>query len=325
MRALNDTQAHDSPRLAWVVALLAAAAVMLVPATALGEEEAVIACDPVNEECATTAVVEEPATGVSGEPAVAEQTAPPVQETPVAEQPTPTPRIAPASPEPALIIEEPADLPPVAVAEAPAPAPSPAAPAAPDTPDPAAAPLTAKRSAPAVAPKPDVAPSIPATPDAKPFADAVPAALLAEVSGASSEKAAVAASKRPLFDIGAFTKAPESAGRFVDGLAPAVDASGGESAALAAQAGLTVEEIFTSTAELIRPAVAEPRNLLEVLATYLVPGEGGSYTATLAALIQLAFVLVVWGLLRPRLVTSPLAEVRDSRAVGYRAVVFRPG
>jgi hypothetical protein len=336
MRAYEHSQTLNSPKLAWLVALLAAAAAMLVPATAFAEGEAAVACDPATEECATAVAVSEATTedltvgeattedltvGVSEQPVVFEE------ETPVPAE-APTPRIAPALEEPVLVVAEAADVPPVAVEAPPVSTPDPAAPAVPSTPDPAAAPFVASTSVPdgpVAVQKPDVAPATPAIPDyAKALADAVPAALAAEVATRAATSVAATA-KKPQFDIGAFTKTPESAGRFVDGLSGTVNAAGEQTAGLIGPASLTVEEVFTATTEWIRPAVAEPRNLLEVLATYLVPGEGGSYTATLAALIQLAFILVIWGLMRPRLVSSPIAGARSSRAAGYRAVVFRPG
>ncbi|MDH3226159.1 MAG: hypothetical protein OEM67_03610 [Thermoleophilia bacterium] len=328
MRALEDTRNLSSPKLVWLVAILAAAAVMLAPATAFGEEEAVVVCDPATEECVTAtavleAITEDPATGVSEEPVISEGPVI-IQETPAPVGP-PTPRIELAPEEPVLVVAEPVDVSPVAVEAPPVSPPDLAATAAPDTP---AAPFVASTSAPdkpAVVQKPDVAPAVTTIPDyAKPLADAVPAALVAKVATEAAKSVAVTP-KKPQFDIGAFTKTPDSAGRFVEGLGSTVNAAGEETAGLLGPASLTVEEVFTATTEWIRPAVAEPRNLLEVLATYLVPGEGGSYTATLAALIQLAFVLVIWGLLRPRSVSSPIAGVRSSRAAGYRAVVFRPG
>jgi hypothetical protein len=336
MRAFEHTQMQTPPKLAWLTALLAAAAVMLAPATAFGAEETAVACDPATQECAptTTVVVEEtttedPAAGVGEEPVLGEETPVLGEETPVLEEETlpvtpvvPTPRINPASEEPALALDEAADVPPVTAAPVVVSTPDPAAPAAPTTPDPAATPFVGLATPDLPAAKPDAAPIIPSIPDyAKPLADAVPAAVLAEVAPVAAKKV-VATAKKPQFDIGAFIKTPESAGRFLDGL-PTTSLAG-DSATLGV-AKLTVEEVFTATTEWIRPAVAEPRNLLEVLATYLVPGEGGSYTATLAALIQLAFVLVLWGLLRPRPVPGSIAELRSSRAVGYRAVVFRPG
>ncbi len=330
MRAFEETQTLTSPKLAWLVALLAAAAVMLAPSTAFGAEETAVACDPVTEECATaTAVVTEtteetPVTGVSEEPVVGEEVLPVVEEEvtpPVTE--VPTPRIELASVEPIVEVTPPVEI-AAAVPDVPVSTPNNAAPTAPTTPDSAAAPFSGIASAAdEVAAKPDAAPTPAAIPDyAKPLADAVPAAVLAEVAPEAVKKVAAVA-KQPQFDIGAFTKTPESAGRFLDGL-PAGLAGAGDTAENAL-AALTVQEVLGATTEWIRPAVAEPRNILEVLATYLVPGEGGSFTATLAALIQLAFVLVMWGLLRPRPVSSSIAALRSSRAVGYRAVVFRPG
>ena len=87
----------------------------------------------------------------------------------------------------------------------------------------------------------------------------------------------------------------------------------------------SLEDVFATPVDWAVPAAVAPATLLDVLATYFVPGNGGSYTATLAALIQLAFILGALSLLRPRHAAGPLRELRQSQPVGYRAVVFRPG
>jgi hypothetical protein len=68
-----------------------------------------------------------------------------------------------------------------------------------------------------------------------------------------------------------------------------------------------------------------PKSLFQAILTYVVPGDGGAYTATLAALLQLAVVLAVWLLLAPRPSSSPVPLLVASDSQGYRAVALRPG
>ena len=330
-------------------------------------EEAAATCNAETEECATvTAVPAEAATGATPTGAATTSTtsetpattppatpapAPPAQPTATVAPPltvTPPAPVTPAPANPAPVVPPPRVLPPVQDPVTPVATPDPVSPAAPaQTPPPAAntapdtpaaaptpaaspAPLSAATAPPdapapvaAAAPTPAAPPSLPdaVRPTA---ADAVPATLLDRVA---TDATSVAAKRKPQVDLGAFTKAPESAGRFVVGLDLDEPAAASEDAiaGLTETAATFTKEIFTTPVETAVPAVSVPRNLLEKLATYLVPGEGGSFTATLAALIQLAFILVVWGLLRPRSLFSPVAELRASSAVGYRAVALRPG
>jgi hypothetical protein len=317
MRAQTEKRLAPSTRLSWLVALLATAAVLTGATTAFGAgetAEGTAACNPESGtvECVVTTGVED------GE----------IVATPDGQTPTPAP-IVPATPAepvtpvvPTPRIETPDPVPVATVEDIVAPAdPAPLVPAAPDqTPRPDAplvadSPLSATTGDGSVtAAAPDQPPAVPGVPDAPTYSAAdAPPPLLPESGAADVAPVKLLAAKATL-DPAAFTKASaDGLGKFEQGLS------------VGSIEGMSLEEIFAPPVEWIAPVYHSPGNLLEVLATYFVPGDGGSYTATLAALLQIAFVLVAWLLVRPRPISSPMTELRSSRAVGYRAVVFRPG
>ena len=333
--------------------LLAAAALAMAPGAAfgVGEAEGAEGCDE-GQECTSVVAIpgivtpnaevtpdatpaatpaSTPTEGVSAEPPVAEST-PVVPATPV----VPEPRIdteVPAVPDtPPVVLEEPDPtvLDPV-VEQTPVGLPN--VPLAPDAaPGPPtgfvgnvadAAPVTvyAQPTAPATpaaasisAGRPDTLSLV--TPDAPPVADGDKTAALA----------ALLPPGKAAFDASAFTQAAAAAAftRTLVADSGTDTAEGTANAFILAETPL-VDELFSTSNEWIPAAVSASNDILEVLATYLIPGEGGSYTSTLGSLIQLVFILVAWMLIRPRPVSSALSPLRSSQRVGYRAVALRPG
>lgn len=65
--------------------------------------------------------------------------------------------------------------------------------------------------------------------------------------------------------------------------------------------------------------------LLEVLAAYVLPGTGAPTSIVILGLLQIATVLLVFALPRPRALMVALVPLVRRRRAGYRAVVLRPG
>lgn len=211
--------------------------------------------------------------------------------------------------------------------------PEPVAPSVPD--EPLADPATATQSSEAAAPPlsgevatspPPAAPDPIATPPPPAFtaapttgADAPPPSAPRLDAASDAVPGSAAAIPPPVVDFRLMAAGNGDAagvGKFEEGLAVPTVASSTPA----------FDEIFSSPVDWALPAaLAAPADILEFLAAYFVPGSGGSYTGTLAALIQLAFLVLALGLLRPPRAVTPVLELRRAQPAGYRAVVFRPG
>jgi hypothetical protein len=319
-----------------LLALVLALFALVLPATALGDEAATTFC---SADCAEEQFAAPPADDAAGdtgevyteypadEATAADETAasdPWAQSTPVTEPEEIAPPVLadPPPPEPVtpvvppvnvlpIVPVEPVATEPVAVVPL---TPAPATPVAPDVaPAPVALP-TFERIAPSVAPTPvpvgtadmitGVGPS--ALPDAAP--DLLAATALSE----------------------AIDAADPSQGLLNLSLSRADDLTGDPAGPLPSPAeldGTSLAQLLgapAATALPFAPGFA-PKSLFQAILTYVVPGDGGAYTATLAALLQLAVVLAVWLLLAPRPSSSPVPLLVASDSQGYRAVALRPG
>lgn len=293
------------------------------PATGLGDEGATTFCsvDCPEEEAAAPPADDPYADSYAADESAAtdpvsesttvtepEETTPPVATDPPPAEPV-TPVLPPVNTLPIVPVE------PVAT-EPVAPAPVIPAPATPATPDLAPAPVglpTFERIAPSAAPSPvpagtadmitAVGPS--ALPDAAPDLPGAGTAL--------SE--AIEAADQPVLSL-SLSRADDLTG-----------ATAGPLPSPAALEGPSIGDLLGAPAATALPFAPgfEPKSLFQAILTYVVPGDGGAYTATLAALLQLAVVLAVWLLLAPRPSSSPVPLLVASDSQGYRAVALRPG